>query len=398
MEIDNLDDSITQLKEVASHDKDPPECSSNENTKNLIVCTESYNIKPNSKKQYAMTRCALCMVWFQDTCVGIGKDEPIGLWMCHTCRVIPKIVKDEVISLKNDVEQLKESTDTILSAVNGLSSQLENCVSSLQDQISALSKQIKSRDKTLSASVDALTSVTNKIQSSLEDNSSKILNKTNTIIEKVKSQTVAVEKVMNNTKVSIQNGCTENQSNATANADSAKLDKTLVSDTANVDEITKPKQTSKPKYRNVSPDSQARSKTEPRSSLGLNTNSNHLDENETIDLTNDTKKQIDQSTLLVGSSILKGIKNNDLKPNTTVRSFSGARTDTIDESLSKYDITSCKTIILHVGGNDADKGVDLSTFSKNYVSLLTKLASENLRIIVSGLLPRESVDLKQPNP
>ena len=60
-----------------------------------------------------------------------------------------------------------------------------------------------SRDKTISDSVDALTSATNKTQSSLEDKSSTILNKTNTIIEKVKSQTVAVEKVMNNTKVSI---------------------------------------------------------------------------------------------------------------------------------------------------------------------------------------------------
>ena len=80
-----------------------------------------------------------------------------------------------------------------------------------------------------------------------------------------------------------------------------------------------------------------------------------------------------------------------------VRSFSGARTNTIDKSLSKYDITSCKTIILHVGGNDADKGVDLATFTKNYVSLLNKLASENRRIIVSGLLPRESVDLKPYN-
>ena len=51
VEIDNPDDSITQLKEVASHDKDPPECPSNENTKNLTICTESCNIMPNSKTQ-----------------------------------------------------------------------------------------------------------------------------------------------------------------------------------------------------------------------------------------------------------------------------------------------------------------------------------------------------------
>ena len=56
-------------------------------------------------------------------------------------------------------------------------------------------------------------------------------------------------------------------------------------------------------------------------------------------------------------------------PNTTIRSFSGAKIDTLGEKISKYDISSCKTIILHVGGNDADSGVELTTFSDNYVSL-----------------------------
>ena len=87
----------------------------------------------------------------------------------------------------------------------------------------------------------------------------------------------------------------------------------------------------------------------------------------------------------------------DLKPDTTVRSFSGARSDTIGEKLSKYNIDDCKTIILHVGGNDADNGADLDTFSDNYVSFLNSLSAENRRIIVSGLLPRESVDLKPYN-
>ena len=89
------------------------------------MCDESCQIKPDSKKLYDMTRCAHCTIWFHDTCVGIEKDEPIGLWMCKSCRDIPQIVKNEVIYLKNDVKQLIESTDTILAAVNGLSSQLE---------------------------------------------------------------------------------------------------------------------------------------------------------------------------------------------------------------------------------------------------------------------------------
>ena len=42
-----------------------------------------------------------------------------------------------------------------------------------------------------------------------------------------------------------------------------------------------------------------------------NSNSNKINENETIHLTTETKKKITQSTLLVGSSLFKGIKNSD---------------------------------------------------------------------------------------
>ena len=143
--------------------------------------------------------------------------------------------------------------------------------------------------------------------------------------------------------------------------------------------------------------SQAKNKSEQRSNRGHNTNPNSLDNDETIDLTTDSKKKINQPTIRLGSSILKGIKKRDLKSTATVRSFSGVRADTICDSISKYDITSYKTIVLHVSGNDADNGVDITIFSNNNVSLLNNLDTENRRIIVSGLLPRESVDLKKSN-
>ena len=95
--------------------------------------------------------------------------------------------------------------------------------------------------------------------------------------------------------------------------------------------------------------------------------------------------------------MLKGVQNSDLKQNTTVRSFSGARLDTIGEKLSKYNIEDCKTMVMHIGGNDAENGADVDTFLENYVSLLNSLSAENLSIIVSGLLPRESVELKPYN-
>ena len=88
---------------------------------------------------------------------------------------------------------------------------------------------------------------------------------------------------------------------------------------------------------------------------------------------------------------------NELKKNTAVRSFSGATIERLENKLNNYNIERCKTIIIHVGGNDADQGVDLKTFTESYSSLLDNLASENRRLIVSGLLPRESVNLDPYN-
>ena len=82
--INNSNDSITQLKQMASINSDSTEGSkimksNDDTTKEETVYCDSCQIKPNSRKQYDMTRCVRCMVWFHDACVGIGKDEPIGL-------------------------------------------------------------------------------------------------------------------------------------------------------------------------------------------------------------------------------------------------------------------------------------------------------------------------------
>ena len=61
-----------------------------------------------------------------------------------------------------------------------------------------------------------------------------------------------------------------------------------------------------------------------------------------IDVTK--KKHIKQATLLVGSSILKGVKTNELKSNTTVRSFSGATTVTLKENLDAYNLENLKLL------------------------------------------------------
>ena len=121
------------------------------------------------------------------------------------------------------------------------------------------------------------------------------------------------------------------------------------------------------------------------------------EQDDPVDLTITDKRCINQSTLLVGDSLLKDIKNSDLKHNTTVRSFPRATTGTLKSKISAYNIEKCKTVIVHVGSNDADNGKDLDDFYDDYSSLLDSLAHEDRRIIVSGLLPRKGANIKPYN-
>ena len=136
-------------------------------------------------------------------------------------------------------------------------------------------------------------------------------------------------------------------------------------------------------------------------------NPRNQQEERIVDLTDDDSsngftevkktKSIKQTTLIVGSSLLKNVKVSDLNRSTAVRTFSGAKIDTIKTKLSEYNLDSCKTVILQVGGNDADSGTDLETFSDEYEQLIHSLKENDHRVIVSGLLPRETVDLSPYN-
>ena len=81
------------------------------------------------------------MSWYHQQCVGIGQDDPIGIWLCLSCRSVPENVQNEISSLKNDVNQLKTTTELILSSVNKLSTQLENSIGGINDRITALTRQ-----------------------------------------------------------------------------------------------------------------------------------------------------------------------------------------------------------------------------------------------------------------
>ena len=123
---------MTRLKQLASADYASSANSKTAKPAKQQICSETCKVNPNSTKYYDMTRCTLCVIWFHDICVRLGKDEPIGIWLCPTCRNIPQSVQNEVINLKNDVKILQESTKSILQAVQGLSTKLKTCIGGIK--------------------------------------------------------------------------------------------------------------------------------------------------------------------------------------------------------------------------------------------------------------------------
>lgn len=171
----------------------------------------------------------------------------------------------------------------------------------------------------------------------------------------------------------------------------------------------------KPKVTTVRQKPVKPSKNKPRPSPHLQTQRKHQkqvqnpqhsqqmrnanNQSQVIDLTQTYKprKFIKQSTLLIGSSILKNVKTNQLHGNTAVRTFPGATIGTIKSKLSDLNIEKCETLIIHVGGNDADNGIELDSFCEEFDSLIDSVSDGTRRVIISGLLPRDTVDLEPYN-
>ena len=113
--VECLDDSITKLKQKVESGNKPPQssCESKDETKSNkkdSKCCHTCKVKPTYKKKYDMIQCSACMIWYHEICVGISKNEPVGLWFCPACRCIPPALATGIKSLKYDVDSLKQTT------------------------------------------------------------------------------------------------------------------------------------------------------------------------------------------------------------------------------------------------------------------------------------------------
>ena len=258
------------------------------------------------------------MVWYHDQCVGLDKDEPIGVWLCVSIREVPHCIQHNLIDIKTDVEQLKESSKSIVTILNSLSTVVSRNIQGINDKLTALSMQINCYHTNFSESIGALNTASNTMKTSFDQKTSQILNKTTSMIDKIKSQyeTTNPHLPYPSTDATIDKKSNENPNTANATSDADRSDNCFQNrkEPGNSNSRNKYEQTTL-------------CKIQPSATKKQNTDVVQTSvDNKTIDLTEPSipKKQINQTTLLVGSSILKGIKVGALNKNTAVRSFLGA--------------------------------------------------------------------------
>lgn len=388
-----LDDSQTNLKQAVNTENgtsDTPEKSAKGSK-----CCNSCKIKAKSKKKYAMIRCSLCMTWYHEQCVEIDKNEPVGLWLCLSCRNVPQELRTEISCLKKDVDQLKQSTCSILSAVGELSTKLENCIGGINDRITALNKQINLHDMNITETIDNLSSTASNMKNNFDKKSTQILNKTSAVFEKVKLHANSLT-----TNACVGADATVSQtSKSTTCTTNNKLKVTTVRQRPVKPSKNKPHPSSRIGKPHLQTQRKQQKQVQQVQNKQHSPQMNNANRSQVIDLTQTykPKKFIKQSTLLIGSSILKNVKTNQLHENTAVRTFPGATISTIKAKLSDLNIEKCETLIIHVGGNDADNGIELDTFYEEFDSLIDSVSDGTRRVIISGLLPRDTVDLEPYN-
>ena len=271
---------------------------------------------------------------------------------------------------------MKETSTSIITVLKTLSTEVTKNIQGINDKLSALSKQINHNDKKVTEILSSLNDASENMKTSFDQKTCHILNKTTSIKDKIKLQSDKINPQPTEPSAVVTNG---NKSNGTQNSTNV---------TNSVGKSDNQTQSSKQPANSKSVDKHKEStsrSTQPGPRGTENSGDNNLqntDNNETIDLTKSStpKKPINQSTLLVGSSILIGVKVNDLNKDTAVRSFSGATIDKLQNKLKQYDINKCETVIMHVGGNDADEGLELEHFRDAYSSLLDNVLRDNRRI------------------
>ena len=106
-----------------------------------------------------------------------------------------------------------------------------------------------------------------------------------------------------------------------------------------------------------------------------------------------------KNTLLIGSSMIKGVNIKGLKKGTLTHAKEGAGIESITEEIKLFDLRKFTNIIIYIGGNDAADGMNTDNFESKYNKLLqnVQLKNPNCEILLCELCPRYDVDVREFN-
>ncbi|CAC5385019.1 unnamed protein product [Mytilus coruscus] len=109
---------------------------------------------------------------------------------------------------------------------------------------------------------------------------------------------------------------------------------------------------------------------------------------------NQTSKSID-NILILGSSIIKGIKTKNLKEK-CVNTNRGATISDFEKKIAEIDFSPFSTIVLQFGGNDAKMREEV--FKSKYKNVVQSARMNGIsNIIIGGCLPRSKTNLNHIN-
>ena len=294
-------------------------------------------------------RCNLCMNWYHTVCVNITDINSVGAWVCGDCRVLPETVK----SMQQQMQTLLTTTGKIFESVNTLTKTMNNKISQIDDRITALSNQQKCFDKSYTDSLSDIGKDVSKLKTDMDKKASSIISGSQSLYDKINATPGLVSKTVLQI---IDDKVIKNQAPQNENTNQQGLRKDQ-NKSQNV-EVEKPDTVI------IIDDEGTQTKSVPQ------------------------KVKNPDPILITGSCLLKGIETKYLADKVRVKSFKSAKTDDLKDSLRKMDLSRYKEIVIHIGGHDIDGNIKPAVFRQKYQSLLDYLISQNLKVHVSGILPR----------
>jgi len=107
--------------------------------------------------------------------------------------------------------------------------------------------------------------------------------------------------------------------------------------------------------------------------------------------------QLIPNTLLIGDSILKGIKTRGLRQDVKVITLPGKKARDACIRLQSWDLSECQNVVLYVGGNDVAAGNLVTSVEQEFRNTLDFLDNGQRKVFICLICPRPDINVNLLN-